>query len=68
MLSIASERVAEHFTQRGLVVPLRFELDATGSLGMCWRDEIHPDPSLPNLLESLRYAASSQASTQLHVT
>lgn len=68
MLSIASERVAEHFTQRGLVVPLPFELDATGSLGMCWRDEIHPDPSLPNLLESLRYAASSQASTQLHVT
>ncbi|NQD92534.1 LysR family transcriptional regulator [Pseudomonas sp. CrR25] len=59
MLSVASERVAEHFTQRGLVVPLPFELDATGSLGMCWRDEPHQDSCLSDLLESLRRAASS---------
>nr|WP_186353286.1 LysR substrate-binding domain-containing protein [Pseudomonas gessardii] len=62
MLSIASDRVAEHFTQRRLIVPLAFELNAQGSLGMCWRDEPHPDPSLPDLLESLRVAATQQTS------
>ncbi|WP_044463609.1 LysR substrate-binding domain-containing protein [Pseudomonas sp. MRSN 12121] len=62
MLSIASERVAEHFTRRKLVVPLAFELNAIGSLGMCWRDEPHPDPSLPALLTSLRFAAERQSS------
>lgn len=65
MLSIASDRVANHFTQRRLVVPLSFELNAIGSLGMCWRDEPHPDPSLPHLLESIRSAASSQSLTHV---
>ncbi len=61
MLAIASDRLADHFTQRKLVVPLDFELNATGSLGMCWRDEPHLDPCLPNLLTSLRYVAECQA-------
>lgn len=65
MLSIASDRVANHFTQRRLVVPLTFELNAVGSLGMCWRDEPHPDPSLPHLLESIRSAAASQSLTHV---
>nr|WP_314578098.1 LysR substrate-binding domain-containing protein [uncultured Pseudomonas sp.] len=65
MLSIASDRVADHFTRRRLVVPLSFELNAIGSLGMCWRDEPHPDPSLPHLLESIRAAAASQSLSQV---
>ncbi len=59
MLSIASDRVADHFTHRGLVVPLDFELDALGSLGMCWREGTNRDPGLADLLESLRYAAAN---------
>lgn len=63
MLSIASDRVAEHFTLRKLIMPVAFELNAAGSLGMCWRDEPYPDPSLPELLESMRFAAQSQSNS-----
>ncbi|UTW05898.1 LysR family transcriptional regulator [Pseudomonas benzenivorans] len=57
MLSAVSGRVAEHFTGRGLVKILDFELDGEGMLGMCWRDEPHQDPVVDDLLESLREAA-----------
>jgi len=57
MLSIASGRVAEHFHGRGLLRRLDFELEAEGSIGMCWRDEAHPDSALLDLLDSLREAA-----------
>ncbi|WP_095192501.1 LysR family transcriptional regulator [Pseudomonas sp. Irchel 3A7] len=60
MLSVASDRVADHFSRRRLVTSLNFELNATGSLGMCWRDEQYSDPSLPQLLESIRAAATNQ--------
>ena len=60
LLSVASERVAEHFALRGLLVSLDFELDATGSLGMCWRDEPFTDVALPDLMASLRHAAGCQ--------
>lgn len=55
MLSIASERVARHFTGRGLVVPLAIEVGgAEGYVGMCWRDEEHSDPIVLDLLQCLR--------------
>ncbi|BCX68245.1 LysR family transcriptional regulator [Pseudomonas izuensis] len=60
MLSIASDRVADHFTDRGLIVPLEFELDALGALGMCWREGTDSDPGLIDLLESLRHAATTE--------
>jgi DNA-binding transcriptional LysR family regulator len=60
MLSIASDRVADHFTQRGLIVPLEFELDALGTLGMCWRKGTESDPGITDLLDSLRYASANQ--------
>ncbi|MBL1378435.1 LysR substrate-binding domain-containing protein [Zobellella iuensis] len=57
MLSVSSERVARHFTGRGLVVPLDIRLDSgEGYVGMCWRDEEHPDPTTLELLECLRQA------------
>ncbi|MNN81217.1 hypothetical protein D3C81_1980210 [compost metagenome] len=60
MLSIASDRVADHFTQRGLIVPLEFELDALGTLGMCWRKGTESDQGIADLLDSLRYASANQ--------
>lgn len=59
MLSVASGRVAEHFIARGLLAPLDFELDAEGSIGMCWRDEPLQDSSTLELLDCLRQAAST---------
>ncbi|MFJ4056491.1 LysR substrate-binding domain-containing protein [Pseudomonas sp. NPDC089743] len=57
MLSAVSGRVAEHFHARGLVRRLDFELEAEGAIGMCWRDESHPDTAVLDLLDSLREAA-----------
>lgn len=51
---IASDRVADHFTQRGLVVPLEFELDALGTWGMCWCKGTENDQGIADLLDSLR--------------
>ncbi|MDT4886583.1 hypothetical protein FQZ97_1229520 [compost metagenome] len=59
MLSVASGRVAEHFHGRGLLRRLDFELEAEGSIGMCWRDEAHPESAVLDLLDSLREAARS---------
>ncbi|MDH4554090.1 LysR family transcriptional regulator [Pseudomonas sp. BN417] len=59
MLSVASGRVAEHFHGRGLLRRLDFELEAEGSIGMCWRDEDHPESAVLDLLDSLREAARS---------
>ncbi|EIK69084.1 transcriptional regulator, LysR family [Pseudomonas synxantha BG33R] len=60
LLSIASERVAEHFSERGLIVDTGFPLDATGSLGMCWRDDVDIHFSLADLLECLREAGAAR--------
>jgi DNA-binding transcriptional LysR family regulator len=60
MVSIASERVAEHFSERGLIIDTGFALDATGSLGMCWRDEADLHFSLADLLECLRDAGDAR--------
>mgnify|MGYP003482182420 CR=1 FL=1 len=59
MLTVTSGRVAEHFHARGLVRRLDFELEAEGSLGMCWRDESHTESAVLDLLDSLREAAKS---------
>ncbi|AEY00355.1 putative transcriptional regulator [Oceanimonas sp. GK1] len=57
MLSVSSERVARHFTGRGLLVPLNMPLNSgEGYVGMCWRDEPDPDPIITDLLHSLRAA------------
>lgn len=57
MLSVSSERVARHFTDRGLVVPLDIRLESgEGYVGMCWRDEAYPDPITLDLLQCLRSA------------
>ncbi|GGO79951.1 transcriptional regulator [Marinobacterium nitratireducens] len=59
MLSVASERIARHFTDRGLVVPLDIELGSEGGfVGMCWRDEANPDAALQDLLDCFRQAVS----------
>lgn len=55
MLSISSERVARHFSERGLVVPLDMQIEhADGAVGMCWRDEGSPDPLLHSLIDCFR--------------
>ncbi|MBD1588384.1 LysR substrate-binding domain-containing protein [Pseudomonas typographi] len=58
MLSVASERVATHFTGQKLMVSLDFPLDAMGWLGMCWRDEPEADQALSILMDELRALAN----------
>ena len=60
MLSVASERVTEHFSQRGLIVDTGFDLEADGVLGMCWRDEPQLSSSQLELHECLRQAAQQR--------
>lgn len=62
MLSIGSERVAAHFAALGLLVALPLKLGATGSLGMCWRDEPHLAEGTRDLLDCLRRAATDDPS------
>jgi len=57
MLSVASGRVAEHFTHRGLVKALDFEMDAEGSIGVCWRDEPYIDNAVLDFRECLLKAS-----------
>ncbi|WP_028293576.1 LysR substrate-binding domain-containing protein [Oceanobacter kriegii] len=58
MLSISSERVARHFSERGLVVQLPMEIaHAEGSVGMCWRDNQEDDALLQSLLECFKLEA-----------
>lgn len=57
MLSIASGRVAEHFTRRGLVKALEFEMDAEGCIGFCWRDEPYIDNAVMDFHQCLLKAS-----------
>lgn len=60
MISIASEHVASHFQNRGLLTPLDFDIDSDeGSVGMCWREDIQDDPTIADLLESFRASVDS---------
>ncbi|WP_221796145.1 LysR substrate-binding domain-containing protein [Oceanobacter mangrovi] len=59
MLSISSERVARHFTERGLVVPLDMDIEhAEGNVGICWRDEAATDALLNELLDCFSQQAN----------
>jgi DNA-binding transcriptional LysR family regulator len=60
MISISSEHVARYFISRGLISILDFEIErdsSPGAVGMCWRDEQHPEKSTLELLECLRRSA-----------
>lgn len=58
MLSVVSERVALYFKERGLLSVLDVNLEGDkGSIGMCWRDEVHLDESTQDLLECFRQSA-----------
>lgn len=62
MISISSEHVARYFISRGLISILNFEIEldsSPGAVGMCWRDEQHPDKSTLELVECLRRTAQS---------
>jgi DNA-binding transcriptional LysR family regulator len=63
MLSIASGRVAEHFTNRGLVKALNFEMDAEGCIGVCWRDEPYIDNAVVDFRECLLKASGQEGQT-----
>jgi DNA-binding transcriptional LysR family regulator len=64
MLSISSERVAHHFKERGLVVPLDMDIDAAdGGVGMCWRDADTQDAVLADLLKCFTEEARKLAIT-----
>ena len=63
MLSVASGRVAEHFTHRGLVKALDFEMDAEGSIGVCWRDEPYIDNAVLDFRECLIKASQAKGQT-----
>lgn len=55
MLSVVSQRVAQHFNGRGLVIPLDIKIEsADGFVGMCWREEAESDGALLDLLDSFR--------------
>ncbi|MGV6477383.1 LysR family transcriptional regulator [Azotobacter vinelandii] len=58
MLSVSSERVAAYFAGRGLLTVLPCEIEAAGSLGMCWRDDPHQARATLDLLECLRQAVN----------
>lgn len=60
MLSVASGRIAEHFTHRGLVKALDFELDAEGCIGVCWRDEPYIDNTIVDFRQCLLKAAEQK--------
>lgn len=53
MLSVASGRVAEHFTRSGLITTLNFEMEAEGYIGICWRDEPYIDSTVMDFRECL---------------
>ncbi|WXL27108.1 LysR substrate-binding domain-containing protein [Ectopseudomonas mendocina] len=63
LLSVASERVTQQFSQKGLIVDTGFELEARGSLGMCWRNESKPHFSLTDLKECFRQNAAKWGGT-----
>ena len=57
MLSIASGRVAEHFTRRGLIAALDFNMNADGYIGICWRDAPYIDSTVLDFQECLLKAS-----------
>ncbi len=60
MLAVGSERVARHFTGRGLVVPLDISIDSeVGFVGMCWREDSGADAAMLELLECFRSSQST---------
>ena len=63
MLSIASGRVAEHFTNRGLVKALDFDMGAEGNIGVCWRDEPYIDNAVVNFRECLLKVSGHEGQT-----
>jgi DNA-binding transcriptional LysR family regulator len=65
LLTVASERVTEQFSQKGLIVDTGFELEARGSLGMCWRNESKPHFSLTDLKECFRINAGKLRTSSL---
>jgi DNA-binding transcriptional LysR family regulator len=67
MLSIASGRVAEHFTNRGLVKALNFDMDAEGSIGVCWRDEPYIDNAVVDFRECLLKASGQDGQSMNHL-
>lgn len=62
-LSIASARVAEHFTNRGPVKVLGFVIGAESNIGVCWRDEPYIDNSLVNFRECLLKVSRHEGQT-----
>ena len=58
MISIASERVAHHFSDRGLMEPLDIDIDSDeGWVGMCWREDVQEEPTMMDLLDCMRESA-----------
>lgn len=59
MISVASERVANHFNDRGLMEPLDIDIDSDeGSVGMCWREDVQDEPTMVDLLNSFRESSA----------
>lgn len=61
MLTVFSERVARHFTERGLVTALDFKLEEdVGAVGMCWRDDSLDDKLISQLIECFEHAGATE--------
>ncbi len=61
MLSVASQSVAEHFHQRGLLTELNIPLGIVdGSVGMIWCDLAQPDELLKHLRQCCRDVAGME--------
>lgn len=60
MLSVASQGVAKHFCQRGLLVELDIDLEILdGSIGMIWSEQAQPDEILEALMRYCKEIADS---------
>ncbi|WP_027854834.1 LysR substrate-binding domain-containing protein [Marinobacterium litorale] len=58
MISVASERVAHHFNDRGLMESLDIDIDSDeGWVGMCWREDVQEEPTMMDLLDCMRESA-----------
>nr|WP_298413914.1 LysR substrate-binding domain-containing protein [uncultured Halomonas sp.] len=55
MVSIASERVASHFSDLGLMTTLDIDIGSDdGSVGMCWREDAQDEATIVDLLNCFR--------------
>ena len=62
MLSVASERVANHFHERGLMSRINVEFESSdGTVGMCWRDEDFISQPVKALLDCFRQSSGEVA-------